>query len=60
MARSSVGNEDIGQEIETRKGCGDRKVMRRQKGIRNWESNEERGNEGKERKKGDKGGFRRE
>ncbi len=25
VVRSSVGNEEIGQEIETRKGCGDRK-----------------------------------
>ncbi len=50
MVRSSVGNEDKGQEIETRKGCGDRKVMRRQEGMRNWESNAEGGKEGKERK----------
>ncbi len=45
-----MGNEEIGQEIKTRKGCGDRKVMRRQEGMRNWESNEEGGKEGKEGK----------
>jgi len=31
--RSSVGNEEKGQEIETRKGCGDSKRMMRQERV---------------------------